>query len=185
MSCSLLPHQQKAFSTHVQCDCLHRHLGSLRRPSQLLQSSGNHLNPWYPIFCQDICLNPSKMGFPQMLVIPQTSCSTESIRAHPSEKFCASQGNYRLGRKKNKNNLKLIRLGLVDSGPNKWLQLSWEIVQSERDKEHLISVPAVSRPSNTYFSDTVRATGQFSISVSYSAGPGAASPFVVLGDLIS
>lgn len=94
-------------------------------------------------------------------------------------------GKLQVGKKKNNNNLKLIRLGLVDSGPNKWLQLSWEIVQSERDKEHLISAAAVSRPSITYFSDIARATGQFSISVSYSAGPGAASPFVVLGDLIS
>lgn len=88
-----------------------------------------------------------------------------------------------IGLEEEKKNLKLIRLGLVDSGTNRWLQLSWETVQSERDKEHLISAPAVSRPINTYFSDA--ATCQLSISVAYPAGPGAASPFVVLEDLIS
>lgn len=30
---------------------------------------------------QHICLNPTRMGFPQVLVIPQTSNPTESIRA--------------------------------------------------------------------------------------------------------
>jgi len=68
-----------------------------------------------------------------MLVIPQTSSATETIGAHFLEKLHASKRNYCFESKKKKKNhlLKLNSLRLVDSGPDEWLQLPWETVQSE------------------------------------------------------
>lgn len=54
-------------------------------------------------------------------------------------------------KKKKENLLKLNSLRVVDSGSDECLQLSWETVQTERDKKHLIPTLDVSRPINTYF----------------------------------